>query len=85
MGPSTGPQPRPYPPLTRPHALMAYDCKAKWRATRERYPFLRSTPQEQFELFGRSSNPQAAFQARLTAERLVRLREGRQQSTTCAA
>jgi hypothetical protein len=77
--------PRPYPPLTRPHVLMGYDCKAKWRATRERYPFLRSRPEEQVRLFGQSSNPDAAFQAELTAARLARLPEGRQHSTTCAA
>jgi hypothetical protein len=78
-------QPRPYPPLTRPHALMAYDCKAKWRATRERYPFVRSDLEQQERLFGRSSNPDAAFQAELTAGRLKRGSEGRQHSTTCAA
>jgi hypothetical protein len=77
--------PRPYPPLTRAHALMAYDCKAKWQATRKRYPFVRSQPEERRQLFGRSSNPDAAFQAELTADRLKRLPQGRQHSTTCAA
>jgi hypothetical protein len=77
--------PRPYPPLTREHALMGYDCKAKWRATRERYSFLRSNPDEQVRLFGQSSNPDSEFQAELAARRLARLPEGRQHSTTCAA
>lgn len=48
--------PRPYPPLTRLHALMAYDCKAMWRTTRARYPFVRSSATEELTLYGRSSN-----------------------------
>ena len=37
-------KPRPYPMLTRLQALTGYDCKAKWTATRERYPFLSRAP-----------------------------------------
>jgi hypothetical protein len=46
---------RPYPPLTKPQVLMAYDYKAMWPVTRERYPFLQSTPEERLALFSRSS------------------------------
>jgi hypothetical protein len=77
--------PRPYPPLTRPHALMGYDCKQKWSATRERYPFLRSSAEEQTALFGRSSNPDGAFQAEVAADRLARRPQGKQHSATCVA
>ena len=47
---------RPYLPLNRLHVLMAYDCTTQWSGTRQRYPFLASTPQERRALFGRSSN-----------------------------
>lgn len=84
-GATTWSQPRPYPPLTRPHVLMGYDCKAKHQATRARYPFLNSTLAEQSVLFGRSSNGAHGFQPASTAERRERVFEGRQHSTTCAA
>ena len=77
--------PRAYPPLNRPHALMAYDCKAKRQITRERYPFLASTPEEQRALFGRSSNVAHDLHAELTAGLRARGSAGRQSSTTCAA
>ena len=48
--------PRPYPPLTRLQALMAYDCRALHHATRQRYPFVCSTAAERRELYARSSN-----------------------------
>jgi hypothetical protein len=77
--------PRPYPPLTRLQALMAYDCKAKWTATRARYPFVRSTPTEQRALFGRSSNGDQDPYAELTAGHRTRVVEEKQHSTPCAA
>jgi hypothetical protein len=81
--------PRPFPPLTRPHALMAYDCKAQAEATRARYPFVRSSPPEQRALFGLSSNGYdllAEFSADRLANRLAERRADKmQQSTTCAA
>jgi hypothetical protein len=77
--------PRPYPPLTREHALMAYDCKAKWTATRERYPFVRSTPEERHALFGRSSTVDRDLHDELTAGQRERASGNRQSSTTYAA
>jgi hypothetical protein len=76
--------PRPYPPLTRLQALMAYECKRMGARMRQRYPFLHSTPQEQRALFGRSSNAAGDPYAELTAGRVAAER-ARQQSTTCAA
>ena len=77
--------PRPFPPLTRPHALMAYDCKAQMEATRARYPFVRSTPEERRALFGLSSNGYDLL-AELSAGRWAgRRAETIEQSTTCAA
>ncbi|HXT06027.1 MAG TPA: hypothetical protein VN715_03710 [Roseiarcus sp.] len=77
--------PRPYPPLTPLQALMAYDCKGMRHATRTRYPFVDSTPEEQRRLFGRSSNVERDPYEELTAGRRARRGEGKQQSTTCAA
>lgn len=48
--------PRPCPHITRPMALMAYDCNARRQPVHERYPFYRSTPAERARLFARSSN-----------------------------
>lgn len=84
-GSVTWAEPRPYPPLNRPHALMAYYCKEKRRATRARYPFLNSTPEEQRALFGRSSNATHDLYANLTAGQRSRRSENRQNSTICAA
>jgi hypothetical protein len=77
--------PRPYPPLLREHALMAYDCKAKWTATRERYPFVISTPEERQVMFGRSSTVARDLHAELTAGQRERKSDTRQNSTTYAA
>lgn len=77
--------PRPYPLLHRLHVLMAFDCKAQWRATRERYPFLASTPQERRELFGRSSNVDHDLYDELTSGRRARKSGIKHNSTTCAA
>ena len=76
--------PRPYPPLTKLQALMAYDCRRQRDTLRRRYPFAQSTPDVQQALFGASSNGIADAYAELTAGRQARLGE-RQQSTTCAA
>lgn len=78
-------EPRPYPPLTRLQALMAYDCKAKWSATRTRYPFIRSTLSEQRALFGRSSNVAHDPYSELTAGHRARRSDIIQNSATCAA
>lgn len=78
--------PRPYPPLTRLQALMAYQCKISGPFMRKRFPFLRSTREEQLRLFGRSSNVAHDFYAELTAGRRTRrTQDNMQQSTTCAA
>ncbi|MDE3177752.1 MAG: hypothetical protein KGM15_16750 [Pseudomonadota bacterium] len=77
--------PRPFPPLTRPHALMAYDCKAQWNATRARYPFVRSTPAEQAALYGLSSNGCDLLAELSAGRRTGRRAEAMLQSTTCAA
>jgi hypothetical protein len=77
--------PRPYPPLTRLQALMAYDCNGMKRATRLRYPFVESTPEEQRRLYQRSSNVDRDPYEALTAGRRARRGEAKQQSTTCAA
>jgi len=77
--------PRPYLPLTRLQALMGYDCKANWVATRERYPFVPSTPAFQRGLFSRSSNVAQDPYAELTAGHSARRLEPTQHSTTCAA
>ena len=64
---------------------MAYECKAKWEATRARYPFLNSTAEEREALFCRSSNAKPGDYAELTAGRGARLSQGRQHSTTWVA
>ena len=76
--------PRPFPPMTRLQALMAYECDRMRDSLRKRYPFAVSSPDLQRALFGRSSNVASDPYADLTAGREARLRE-RQQSTTCAA
>jgi hypothetical protein len=85
FGSVTWGEPRTYPLLNRPHVLMAYDCKSKWSATRARYPFLTSTPEERQALFGRSSNAGYDLYAKLTEGRRARLTQGRQHSTTSVA
>lgn len=77
--------PRPYPPLTRMQALMAYDCKALWGVTRERYPFEISTPEERRALYARSSNGARDPYEELTAGRRALASGTMQHSTTCAA
>jgi hypothetical protein len=77
--------PRPYPPLTRLQALMAYDCKALQGKIRERYPFVQSTPEEQRALYGRSSNAARDPFVELTAGTRARRSDATQHSTTCAA
>jgi hypothetical protein len=74
--------PRPYPPLTRLQALMAFDCKAMRRTTRVRYPFVRSTPEERSALYSRSSNSaDDPFEDLTGARRLAAM----QHSITCVA
>jgi len=85
FGSVTWSAPRHYPPLNRPHVLMAYDCKALWTGTRERYPFLKSTQPEQHALFGRSSNVATELQKDLTAGHRERWSDRKQNSTTYAA
>jgi hypothetical protein len=77
--------PRAYPRLTRLQALTGYDCNGNWESTRERYPFLRSTPQEQQALFGRSSTAETDPYDDLTAGRRGRRGAERQHSATWAA
>ena len=77
--------PRPFPPLTRPHALMAYDCKVQAEATRARYPFVQSTPAEQRAVFGLSSNGYDLLAELSAGRRDGRRSETIEQSTTCAA
>ncbi len=48
--------PRPYPDFKRPMALVGYDCAALRKSVYCRYPFYRSTEEEQMRLFSRSSN-----------------------------
>jgi hypothetical protein len=85
FGSATWSTPRAYPPLTRMHVLMAYDCKTQWADTRKRYPFLTSTPQERRELFGRSSNVAQDLHDELTVGRRQRASEPKENSTTYAA
>jgi hypothetical protein len=77
--------PRPYPPLTRLQALMAYDCKQMRRVTRARYPFEQSTPEERRALYARSSNAAHDPYAELMAGRLARRLDTKQYSTTRVA
>lgn len=74
---------RPYLPLNRLHVLMAYDCTTQWSGTRQRYPFLASTPQERRALFGRSSNVDRDLHDELTIGK--RQSGGNAASTTYAA
>lgn len=76
--------PRPYPPLTRLQALLAFECERMRATVRQRYPFLYSSPETQQALFGRSSNPESEIYAELTARRRARAGD-RQHSTICAA
>jgi hypothetical protein len=82
---STWAAPRPYPPLTRLQALVAHDCKASYDVTRSRYPFMRSTAEEQRALYSRSSNSAEDPYEALTAGRRAKRPEPMQNSTTCAA
>ena len=77
--------PRDYPPLTRPQALMGYDCKANASKTRDRYPFVPSSAKLQRALFGRSSNVAHDLHDELTAGHRLQRPEGKQHSATCAA
>jgi hypothetical protein len=77
--------PRPYPPMTRPQALMAYDCKALFRATRARYPFENSTAEERRALYSRSSNLAENPHAELTSGHALKGSGPMQHSTTSAA
>ena len=77
--------PRPYPPLARPQALMGYDCKAKGRATRERYPFVPSTAALRRALFERSSTVARDLHADLTVGHRERSLNVTQHSKTYAA
>jgi hypothetical protein len=77
--------PRPYPPLARPQALMGYDCKAKGRATRERYPFVPSSVTLRKALFEKSSTLARDLYDDLTLGHRERRFDKIQHSTTCAA
>lgn len=77
--------PRPYPPLTRHNMLMAMDCRQVRRVIDKRFPFSRSTFEEQASLFDRSSNSSEDFYTLFNTDRRVRARETRQQPTTCVA
>jgi len=48
--------PLPYPPLAKPHVVMAHHHAEMGAAVRVRYPFLNSTEAERRSLFARSSN-----------------------------
>ena len=75
--------PLPYPPLAKPHVMMAYDYAASREEARRRYPFLESTEAERLALFGRSSSGACDLYAALTAAR--RSRTGMQQEMACVA
>ena len=77
--------PRPYLPLNRRHALIAYDCRALRQKTRTRYPFMESTIEERRRLFARSSNVDSDPYEEITAGRRARCADGKQHSTTYAA
>jgi hypothetical protein len=77
--------PRLYPPMAKAVALTAYDCKANWTRTRERYPAARSTPEERIALFGRSSTVASDPYEELTAGRRARRLPATQQSATYVA
>ena len=64
---------------------MGYDCKAKGRATRERYPFVPSTPALRRALFDQSSTVARDLHADLTSGQRERRFDEMQHSTTCAA
>jgi hypothetical protein len=84
-GAQTWAPPRPYPRLAKLTALAAYDCKAKWSQTRERYPAARSTLEERIALFGRSSTVAYDPYEELTAGPRMRRLAAMQQSATYVA
>jgi hypothetical protein len=77
--------PRPYPPLTRLNMLMAVECRRSRDVIANRFPFTRSTAQEQASLFARSSNADVDCYAIFGADRRTRAHADRQQAATCVA
>jgi hypothetical protein len=75
--------PLPYPPLARPHVVMAHDHEAMGAAVRARYPFLRSTEEERHTLFSKSSNVARDLYDELTSGR--HMREVTQHEMACVA
>jgi len=75
--------PLPYPPLARPHVVMAHEHKTMGTAVRARYPFLRSTKEERHALFSRSSNVARDLYDELTSGRQPR--EVMQHEMACVA
>ena len=77
--------PRPYPPLTRLNMLMAVELRQSRDLIANRFPFTRSTKQEQASLFARSSNAEVDCYAIFGADRRAGALEDRQQAATSPA